>query len=275
MKKTLVVFSLILVYACPGFAQPAKKAPGLPIAILGAFDEEVRLLQASVQDKKESTVGGIRFVSGTLNGRAVVVAETGIGKVNAAMTTTLALVQFRPAAVLFTGIAGGVNPDLNPGDLVIARSTAHHDYETVTFDRKPSRQTRNAATRQPNPAFFPADSVLLRYAEAAAGRVQLEPPQPGGPRPRVTTGIVVTGDQFISSAAKVAQLRAGFNADATEMEGAAVAQVCYHQGVPCLVIRSLSDKADENARNDMLSFYKTAARNSAALVMAILEKLPQ
>jgi adenosylhomocysteine nucleosidase len=273
MSKTLVVFSLFFVCACSGIAQPAQKAPGAVVAILGAFDEEVRLLQASVQGKKESTIGGVRFVSGTLNGRSVVVAETGIGKVNAAMTTTLALVQFRPAAVIFTGIAGGVNPDLNPGDLVIARSTAHHDYETVTFDRQPSRQTRNAVTRQLNPAFFPADSVLLWHAQAAAAQVQLEPPQPGGPRPRVTTGIVVTGDQFISSAAKVAQLRTNFNADATEMEGAAVAQVCYQQGVPCLVIRSLSDRADENARNDMLNFYKTAARNSAALVMAILEKI--
>jgi adenosylhomocysteine nucleosidase len=273
MSKTLVVFSLFFVYTCSGIAQPAQKAPGAVVAILGAFDEEVRLLQASVQGKKESTIGGVRFVSGTLNGRSVVVAETGIGKVNAAMTTTLALVQFRPVAVIFTGIAGGVNPDLNPGDLVIARSTAHHDYETVTFDRQPSRQTRNAVTRQLNPAFFPADSVLLWHAQAAAAQVQLEPPQPGGPRPRVTTGIVVTGDQFISSAAKVAQLRTNFNADATEMEGAAVAQVCYQQGVPCLVIRSLSDRADENARNDMLNFYKTAARNSAALVMAILEKI--
>ncbi len=273
MSKTLVVFFLIFACTCPGFAQPAQKAPGAVVAILGAFDEEVRLLQASVQGKTESTIGGVRFVSGMLNGRLVVVAETGIGKVNAAMTTTLALVQFRPAAVLFTGIAGGVNPDLNPGDLVIARFTAHHDYETVTFDRQPSRQTRNAVTRQLNPAFFPADSALLRHAQAAAAQVQLEPPQAGGPRPRVTTGIVVTGDQFISSAAKVAQLRTGFNADATEMEGAAVAQVCYQQGVPCLVIRSLSDRADENARNDMLTFYKTAARNSAALVMAILEKM--
>jgi adenosylhomocysteine nucleosidase len=273
MKKTLVVFSLILVYACPGFTQPAQKAPGPVVAILGAFNEEVRLLQAAVQGKKESTFGGVRFVSGTLNGQSVVVAETGIGKVNAAMTTTLALMQFRPAAVIFTGIAGGVNPALNPGDLVIAQSTAHHDYETVTFDRQPSRQTRNAVTRQPNPAFFPADSVLLRHAQAAAPQVQLEPPHSGGPRPQVTTGIVVTGDQFISSAARVAQLRTGFNADATEMEGAAVAQVCYQQGVSCLVIRSLSDRADENARNDMLSFYKTAARNSAALVMAILEKM--
>jgi adenosylhomocysteine nucleosidase len=212
-------------------------------------------------------------VSGTLNGRSVVVAETGIGKVNAAMTTTLALTQFHPSAVIFTGIAGGINPGLHPGDLVIARATAHHDYETVTFDRKPSRQTRNAVTRQFNPVFFPADSVLLLHAGAAGGQVKLEPPQPGGPMPRVITGLVVTGDQFISSTAKVEQLRADFNADATEMEGAAVAQVCYQQGVPCLVIRSLSDKADENARNDMLNFYKTAARNSAALVMAILGRV--
>ena len=178
-------------------------------------------------------------------------------------------------AVIFTGIAGGVNPDFDPGDLIIARSTAHHDYETITFDRQPSRQTRNAITRQPNPALFPADSVLLQYAQAAAAQGHLEPAQPGGPQPRVTTGILVTGDQFISSAARVAQLRTNFNADATEMEGAAMAQVCYQQGIPCLVIRSLSDRADENARNDMLSFYKIAARNSAALVIAILERMKQ
>ena len=244
------------------------------VAILGAFNEEVKLLQASVKDKKEQTVGGIRFVSGRLNGKPVVVAQTGIGKVNAAMTTTLALMHFRPSAVIFTGIAGGVNPDLNPGDLVIARSTAHHDYESVTFDRKPTRQTLNAVTYRMNPAFFAADSLLLVYAEAVAGKVKMEPAHPGGTIPRVMTGIVVTGDQFISSAARVEQLRTTFNADATEMEGAAVAQVCYQQNVPCLVIRSLSDKADENARNDLLNFYKTAARNSAALVMAIIARMP-
>lgn len=277
MKKYCFSFLVILVATAGADAQPAGNRPRPAekvIAILGAFDEEVKLLQESVKDRKEQTVGGIRFVSGRLNGKLVVVAQTGIGKVNAAMTTTLALMHFRPSAVIFTGIAGGVNPDLNPGDLVIARSTAHHDYESITFDRKPTRQTRNAVTYGMNPAFFAADSLLLVYAEAVAGKVKMEPAHPGGNPPRVVTGIVVTGDQFISSAARVEQLRTTFSADATEMEGAAVAQVCYQQNVPCLVIRSLSDKADENARNDMLNFYKTAARNSAALVMAIIAKMP-
>jgi adenosylhomocysteine nucleosidase len=277
MMKQLYTSFVFLTVIVASDAQPADNRPRPAekvVAILGAFDEEVKLLQESVQNRKEQTVGGIRFVSGRLNGKPVVIAQTGIGKVNAAMTTTLALMHFRPSSVLFTGIAGGVNPDLNPGDLVIARSTAHHDYESITFDRKPTRQTRNAVTYGMNPAFFPADSLLLLYAEAVAGKVKMEPPRPGGTAPRVVTGIVVTGDQFISSAARVEQLRATFNADATEMEGAAVAQVCHQQKVPCLVIRSLSDKADENARNDMLSFYKTAARNSAALVVAIIAEMP-
>jgi adenosylhomocysteine nucleosidase len=205
----------------------------------------------------------------------VVVAETGIGKVNAAMTTTLALMQFRPAAVIFTGIAGGVNPALNPGDLVIARSTAHHDYETVTFDRQPSRQTRNAVRGNPTRRFS-------RPTPCCCGTPRPPPPRYNWSRPcRAGPG---RGSRRASWSPATSLSRrppgwrncaAGFNADATEMEGAAVAQVCYQQGVPCLVIRSLSDRADENARNDMLSFYKTAARNSAALVMAILEKLPQ
>lgn len=240
-------------------------------ALLGAFDAEVKLVEQSIRNPRTKTINGIRFTIGRIGSRKVVVAETGIGKVNAAMTTTFVLAHFRPSEVLFTGIAGAVNPDLQPGDLVIARQTAHHDYRTITFDQKPTNRTRNAITKQLNPANFPADSLLLLRAISTANTMAFDP-IPDAPRsPTVLVGTVVTGDQFISSQEKVNNLREEFNADATEMEGAAVAQVCYQQQVPCLVIRSLSDKANANARRDMLSFLKVAASNSARLVMAIVE----
>lgn len=253
------------------FAQRYKPQP--ITGLLGAFGAEVALVKQSLQRPKTVVVDGVTFTTGRIGKQRVVVAETGIGKVNAAMTTALMLNHFRPRQVLFTGIAGGTNPDLQPGDIVIASRTIHHDYQSITFDQKPTIQTRNGISGQPNPAYFPADSLMLLRAQAVARTVAFEPIPITTRPPTVVTGTVVTGDQFISSAQKVAQLRQDFGADATEMEGAAVAQVCYQIQVPLLVIRSLSDRADDNARRDMLSFYETAARNSAKLVLALVEEL--
>ena len=267
MPRPVLFSFVLLLFPANVFAQESEKQP--ITAILGAFHEEVRILQASLKGREEQKIRGLLFVTGTLNGRRVVVAETGIGKVNAAMTTALVVQVFAPREVLFSGIAGGVNPDLMPGDMVIARQVAHHDYSSITFNNQPTRQTTNPVTTQLNPQYFPADSVLLLKAIQAAKTTRFEKPIAVNRLPQVTTGIVVTGDLFVSSSEKVQQLRRDFNADATEMEGAAVAQVCWQLHTPCLVIRSLSDKADENARGDMMAFYKTAARNSAALVTEI------
>ncbi|MDJ1473599.1 5'-methylthioadenosine/adenosylhomocysteine nucleosidase [Xanthocytophaga flava] len=262
----LVCIAFLLVIHTP-FAQTSQTQN--ITAVLGAFDEEVRILQESLKDKKEQKVEGIRFVTGTLNGRKVVVAETGIGKINAALTTSLLIHTFHPREIIFTGIAGGVNPDLMPGDIVIAQSIAYHDFSTILHNREPSRQTRNPITKELNPEYFPADSVLFLKAQKASRTARFEKIALTNRAPQVIVGRIVTGDIFVSSSEKVQQLRRDFNAEATEMEGAAVAQVCWQLKVPCLVIRSLSDKADENARGDMMTFYKTAAKNSAALVTEI------
>ncbi|CCH55267.1 Adenosylhomocysteine nucleosidase [Fibrisoma limi BUZ 3] len=268
MKKLVVAFLLL---AQTGLAQRYEPRP--VTALLGAFDEEVKLVQQSLQNRQVQVINGITFITGQVDGHDVVVAETGIGKVNAAMTTAFMLAHFRPQRVLFTGIAGGTNPDLQPGDIVIARQTAHHDFGYITFNRQKTNQTRNAITKEFNPAYFPADSALLKVAVETAKTVPFEAIPVTSRPPSVIVGTVVTGDVFVSSEEKVQSLRSEYNADATEMEGAAVAQVCYQQQVPCLVIRSLSDKANANARNDMLTFFKTAARNSAKLVLAIVKGL--
>ncbi|GAA4414713.1 5'-methylthioadenosine/adenosylhomocysteine nucleosidase [Nibrella viscosa] len=255
-------------------AQAQLYKPKPVTALLGAFDEEVKLVQQSLTRPKTVIHNGIRFTTGRIGNRRVVVAETGIGKVNAAMTTALVMAYFKPQQVIFTGIAGGTNPDLQPGDLVIARQTAHHDYGYITFSQQKTNQTRNAITKQFNPTYFPGDSLLMQKALAAARVVTFESIPSTSRPPSLVVGTVVTGDVFVSSDEKVQSLRKEYNADATEMEGAAVAQVCYQQQIPCLVIRSLSDKANANARQDMLTFVKIAARNSANLVMAIVRQLP-
>ena len=252
--------------------------PRAVTGLLGAFGAEVELVKQTLKKPRTVVVDGIIFTTGRIGKHRVVVAETGIGKVNAAMTTTLLLDHFRPERILFTGIAGGTNADLQPGDIVIAGRTAHHDYGSITDKNTPTRQTRNALTKQFNPVYFPADSVLMHLAEEVAQHVQLEgiPLASGGvsDRPvKVVTGTIVTGDVFVASSAKVGSLRADFGADATEMEGAAIAQVCYQLQIPHLIIRSLSDRADAEAHIAYDKFYPTAARNSAKLVIAIVQAL--
>ncbi|MBO0949135.1 5'-methylthioadenosine/adenosylhomocysteine nucleosidase [Fibrella forsythiae] len=240
-------------------------------ALLGAFGPEVELVEKRLQNPVVVMKNGIRFVTGRLGTQQVVVALTGIGKTNAAMTTAFALAYFRPRQVIFTGIAGGVSPDLQPGDLVVGRETGYHDYHWTTFDNKPTNQTRNLVTNELNPGYFPGDSALLLLALQTAKSSKLEP-IPGLLRaPIAVAGRIVTGDEFVNSEQRVNQLRTEHQADATEMEGAAVAQICYQQGIPCIVIRSLSDKANSSARTDMRTFLGIAARNSAQLVVSMME----
>jgi len=237
-------------------------------AILGAFEREVTLLEDQLSDPHERNIEGIRFVTGTLNGQEVVVVWTGVGKVNAAMTTTLLIEHFKPKHIIFTGIAGAVNPELEPGDIVIAERTAHHDMGTVWPEGLFSRGVKSPLDGFENPVFFDADEELVKIARRAADRIDLGQIKllTGERTPRIITGVVVTGDAFIASAEKCKELRKRLEADAVEMEGAAVAQICYQRQISHIVIRSISDNADEGAVLDKQTFYIMAVRNSAGLV---------
>jgi len=243
--------------------------------ILGALDEEVEILEEQLENKNEKEIEGIRFIKGKLKGRSVVIARTGIGKVNAAMTTTLLLEHFKPKQVIFSGIAGGLNPELFPGDIVIAEKTAQHDLGILRASGLENEGVINPFTGEQNPVFFPADKKLLELAEQAARSLELKSIKPGNEERavKVITGVIVTGDVFAASSAKCIELREKFGADAVEMEGAAVAQICYQRGIPHLVVRCISDKADEKAVEDVRKFLKVAARNSARLTTKIIELL--
>ncbi|MCL5281300.1 MAG: 5'-methylthioadenosine/adenosylhomocysteine nucleosidase [Planctomycetes bacterium] len=254
-------------------AAPSRQTSSAPIlAVLGAVNSEVTLLQGMLTDAKSQEIEGIEFISGRIGAQSVVLAWTGVGKVNAAMTTTLLLEHCHPTRVIFTGIAGGVDPNLEPGDIVIAKQTAYHDMGTLWPQGLEYGGVKSRMTGEPNPVFFPADPVLLTSAEQAAksmtfGSVGL---QTGQRPPKAVVGTVVTGDVFVASKDKSAELAKDLGACAVEMEGAAVAQLCYQRGIGCLVIRSISDKADRSAVMDKQLFYTMAAKNSAGLVVEIV-----
>jgi len=244
--------------------------------ILGAFGEEIKYLLTQVQQKKETIIQQVHFTEGVLQGKHVVIAQTGIGKVNAAITTTLMLEHYQPGAIIFTGIAGGVNPVLQPGDLVIGTRIAYHDYGAIVPDSIIRKPTRNPFTLTENPLYFTCDSALVARARYIGRSISLEKihRSNGDQLPQIISGTIVTGDVFVSSDKAAADLLQRLQADATEMEGAAVAQVCWQQKTPFIVIRSMSDNANNNAHTDLATFYQIAARNSARFVMALLPPGP-
>ncbi len=277
MKKCILVIAwLALTLPLASCTTAPKPTPAFrPLAVLGAFRPEVVLLEKMLADTRVQEIEGIAFTSGRFRDRPVVVAWTGVGKVNAAMTTTLLLEHFKPTRVIVTGIAGAIDPNLEPGDIVLAKRTAHHDMGTLWPQGMEHGGVKSRLTGEDNPVFFPADPSLLAAADCGARRAVLDPiTLPSGQRPpKIVTGTVVTGDAFVASKEKCKELQEKLGACAVEMEGAAVAQVCYQRGIGCLVIRSMSDKADESAVMDKQIFYTLAAKNSASLVAGIIECL--
>lgn len=270
-RTCIILVALLL--AAQAFAQDKAIPPPLTV-ILCAFDAEAEVLNHAMKQTQERVIDGLKFTVGQLRGRNVALAQTGIGKVNAAMTTTAAALTLHPNEIVFSGIAGGLSSRVHPGDIVIGESVAQHDVGRLESDGFRNTPT-DAYGGGHNPLFFAADGRLLQCAEAATANLKLEgiPGKDGLRVPSIMKGVIVTGDVFVASSTKKAELIKEFKADAVEMEGGAVAQVCRQFRVPCIVIRSISDNADESADTDLKQFYKTAAANSAQLIMALIERL--
>src|SRR5204863_6978993 len=209
MRRSLCVFSFILLLLLAvSVAQLGNSPQPAPttrvIGILSAMTLEIETLGQELTDKAEMTVQGIRFTTGSLKDKRVVLTHSGMGKVNAAMAATLLVEQFQPTHILFTGIAGGLNPDLRPGDVVIGAKTAYDDYGEWTPEGFRVGRTVDPFTGKPNPLFFPADAGLLAAVEKAALDLKLAPVKatPGGRTPPVVTGGIVTGESVVAPPAK-------------------------------------------------------------------------
>jgi len=251
------------------------------IGIMGALNEEIKMLKDEMKLTKEIKIAGRVFYLGKLEGKEIVLVEAGMGKVNAAITSQLLITQLKVEKIIFTGIAGGVSPDLGIGDLVIATKVAQHDYGSIGpqgfFPFRPG--TLPVGEVNIESVYFKTDEKLLNIAMSASDGITLNKLPEGtilsneGRIPKIVSGIIVTGDQFVVSKIKRKWLFETFNALATEMEGGAVAQVCEINNIPFLLIRSISDLANEDAEVNFNKFVDYAAKNSVLLVKKILSKI--
>ncbi len=228
------------------------------VGIIGAMDDEVAILKEWMTEKQTETIAGCEFTTGKLNGVDVVLLRSGIGKVNAAMSTTILLQKFKPDYVVNTGSAGGSNPELNVGDVVISTEVRHHDVDVTVFGYEYGQVPEL-------PAAFEADAFLVKTAMEAAKDIE---------GMKVVEGLIATGDAFMNDPAKVEFVKNQFpNLQAVEMEGAAVGQVCYQFGTPFVIIRSLSDIAGKESNVSFEQFLEKAALHSSMLVKKIVSAL--
>ncbi len=253
-------------------------APALPaqpvVAVLG-IAEEVAPIESRLEHSREQTVRGYVFRIGALNGRQVVVGRSGAGKVNAAIVTTLLIGHFNPSAILFSGTAGAIDPALRPGDVVIGASVGQHDVGLQSPSGIVRHGLRNAVSGERDPVVVPAPERLLASARRAATGLSLPPVKTaeGERAPRIVEGLILTGDAFLTDAARRDELRQSLAAAAVEMEGAAMVQTCRQWNVPCLVVRSITDRADKQAVSDYEQNLEMCSRNAAALVVETIGRL--
>lgn len=230
------------------------------IGIVGAMGEEIELFRERLVGPQEEKQASVTFHKGELFGRQVVLCQSGVGKVNAAMTAQILIDRFRIGSLLFTGVAGGVDPALNIGDIVISTECQQHDMDASAAGFK------KGEIPFAEKSIFEADLRLIRLAETY---------RPEDERVKLVRGKVLSGDQFIADPDYVAYLRRHFQGSCVEMEGAAVAQVCSLNEIPFLIIRSLSDKADRSAKVNFEEFTRLAARRSFDLVCHMLQNWPE
>ena len=223
------------------------------LGIIGAMDEEVLEIKNALTDVSVETVTGMDFYRGKVNGKEVVVVRSGIGKVNAAVCSQVLVDRFGVEAIVNTGIAGSLRAEINIGDIVLSTDSVQHDMDATGFGY-PAGQIPRMDTFA-----FPADEKLLNLAKECCARVN--------PDIQTFTGRVVSGDQFISDKGKKQWLTETFDGSCTEMEGAAIAQVCYLNHIGCLIIRAISDKADDSANMDYQEFEAKAIRHSVKLLL--------
>jgi adenosylhomocysteine nucleosidase len=245
-----------------------------PVAVMSALAEEIAELRAALAPSSTVDVAGTQVHRGQIDGHDVVIANTGIGKVNAALTAALLVERFNPEMAVFTGVAGGLDPDLDVGDIVIARTTANHDTGVLEGGGLRHYQAGHVPFFNPTEQFgYTTDADLLERVATRITPGELDPVSGRHDPPRVVLGTILTGDQFVNDPLVRDRLHTELGGLAVEMEGAALAQAAERLGVPHLVVRAVSDLAGAESHLDFTRFVSEVARNSARLVRQILPVL--
>ncbi|MFP1733684.1 5'-methylthioadenosine/S-adenosylhomocysteine nucleosidase [Lonsdalea quercina] len=231
----------------------------MKVGIIGAMEQEVILLRDQIQNRQTIQRAGCEIYTGQLHGVDVALLKSGIGKVAAALGTTLLLEHCRPDVVINTGSAGGLASSLKVGDIVVSSEVRYHDADVTAFGYE-------AGQMAGCPAAFVADENLIVQAEQAIAKLALN----------AVRGLVVSGDAFINGAEPLARIRNTFpQAVAVEMEATAIGHVCHQFGVPFVVVRAISDVADQVSHLSFDEFLSVAAKQSTLMVEALVQSLGQ
>lgn len=220
------------------------------IGIIAAMDVEMKSLRSYMDNTETEVISGIRFVRGTLEGKDVVTAVCGIGKVFAALCAQTMILHYQPQAIINTGVAGTLTDALTIGSIAVSSAVVQHDMDTSPLG-DPVGLISGI-----NKVELPADRLLTGQLSACAKVMGI----------KTATGVIASGDQFVASAERKAFIVEHFKAIACEMEGAAVGQVCYVNKVPFCVLRAISDSADGSSHMDYPTFVQMAAEQSVALL---------
>jgi adenosylhomocysteine nucleosidase len=226
--------------------------------IIGAMEPEVAILKAKLENATTTEHAGYTFYQGQLNGSDVVIVQSGIGKVAAALATAILIDKFQPDYVVNTGSAGGFEQSLKVGDIVISSEVRYHDVDVTAFGYEIGQLPGNPAAYVPHPTLVSA---------AQSGVAELD-------NIKTLLGLITTGDTFMTADDDIAKARANFpTMAAVEMEGAAIAHTCHQFKVPFVVIRSMSDIAGKESPTSFEAYLETASVNSSQLVENMLKAL--
>ena len=229
------------------------------IGIIGAMEEEVAQLKAKMMEMSVTVRAGMEFCQGFLEGRKVTVVRSGICKVNAAVCTQILVDVFSADIIINTGIAGSLENEINIGDIVISTDVLHHDVSAVNFGYQPGEIPRMGQLS------FPADEKLGNLCEQVCHEVN--------PDIRTFRGRIVSGDQFVADNDVKDRIAKTFGGYCTEMEGAAIGQTAWLNDVPFVILRAISDKADNSATMDYPTFERQAIEHCVRLVVNVVKNL--
>lgn len=229
------------------------------IGIIGAMELEVEELKQKMDVRRKEEKASMEFWEGTLNGTEVVIVRSGIGKVNAALCTQILCDLFQVSHIINTGVAGSLKNEIDIGDIVVSVDALHHDVDVRVFGYPLGEVPQVGCLA------FPADKHLVELAVSSCKDVNQDI--------HVYEGRIVSGDQFVSDKQVKENIIKNFQGFCVEMEGAPIAQAAYLNHVPFVIIRAISDKADDSAEMDYPTFERAAAAHSAALVEHMLPKI--
>lgn len=230
------------------------------IGIIGAMDCEVSGIVENMTDVKTHNIGGMIFYTGNIGERDVVVSKCGVGKVFAAMCAQAMIISFSPSLIINTGIAGTLNPAVGVLGMVIGKRVAQHDFDTSAIDGCP-----RGYFSWNDSVFTNCDENMMNTLFDMSKELEIN----------AVCGTIVSGDEFIADSAKKQWLRDNFSADACEMEGASIGQVCAYNGVPFCVVRTISDGGDDSASMDYPTFADLAAKQSVKFIVRSVSALAE